>query len=377
MNTKRTKIRTAIIGPGKVAHLHAQGLLKSANAEFVAVCGRTLPKAEAFANQYGVKAYDDLEQMIRREQVQALLVCTPHPYHRDPVVKAASLGVPCLIEKPMASSLQDCDAMIDAAEKNKVTLGVISQRRFYEPVRRMKNAIDEGKIGKPALGHIIMLGWRDEAYYNSDPWRGKWETEGGGVLVNQAPHQLDLFQWLMGPIDQVYAVTRNLNHPYIEVEDTAVAVVQFKDGAVGNIILSNSQKPGIYGKIHIHGSNGASVGAQTEGGAMFIAGQSSVLEPPVNDIWTVGGEENLLANWKKEDRAFFNQIDAGEYYIGLQINDFIETLIEGREPSVTGEEGRKTVELFTAIYRSDRDNAPVKFPLKPEDGSDFDGRIKT
>ena len=158
----------------------------------------------------------------------------------------------------------------------------------------MKKAIDENKIGKPVLGHIIMLGWRDEAYYKSDPWRGKWEAEGGGVLVNQAPHQLDLFQWLMGPIDQVYAQTRNFNHPYIEVEDTAVAVVQFKSGAIGNIILSNSQKPGIYGKIHIHGSNGASVGSQTEGGQMFIAGQTSIMEPPVNDIWTVPGEEDFL-----------------------------------------------------------------------------------
>ena len=369
------KIRTAIVGPGKVAHLHAKNLVKSEIADFVAVCGRTLSKAEAFAGQYEVNAYDDLEEMIRREQVHVLLVCTPHPYHREPVVQAAAFGVHCLIEKPMASSLSDCDAMLEAAIKNKVKLGVISQRRFYEPVQRMKKAIDDGKIGNTALGHVIMLGWRDEAYYSSDPWRGKWDTEGGGVLVNQAPHQLDLFQWLMGPIDQVYAVTRNLNHPYIEVEDTAVAVVQFKGGAVGNILLSNSQKPGLYGKIRIHGSNGASVGAQTEGGAMFIAGQSSVLEPPVNDIWTVPGEEQLLENWKVEDSDFFNQIDAAEYYIGLQIEDFLEAINKGRQPLVTGEEGRKTVELFSAIYRSNRDNAPVQFPLTTESENDFDGRL--
>ncbi len=369
------KIRTAIVGPGKVAHLHAQGLVTSASSEFVAVCGRTLSKAEAFASQYGVKAYDDLEQMVKQEKVEALLVCTPHPYHREPVVKAARLGVHCLIEKPLASTLDDCDAMLEAAKENRVTLGVISQRRFYKPVQRMRKAIDDGKIGQPALGHIIMLGWRDEAYYNSDPWRGRWETEGGGVLVNQAPHQLDLFQWLMGDIEQVYAVTRNLNHPYIEVEDTAVAVVHFKGGAVGNIILSNSQQPGIYGKIHVHGRNGASVGAQTEGGAMFIAGQSPVLEPPVNDIWTVPGEEAFLEQWKKEDSEFFNTIDAAAYYIGLQIDDFLKALSEGRQPLVTGEEGRKTVALFTAIYRSSRDNVPVRFPLKPEGGNDMDGRL--
>jgi predicted dehydrogenase len=371
------KIRIAIIGPGKVAHLHAKGIMNSEKADFVAVCGRTPSRTQAFAAQYGVNPYDDLEEMIRQEKVDALVVCTPHPNHRDPVVQAARLGVHCLIEKPLASTLQDCDDMLEAARQNQITIGVVSQRRFYEPVKRMKEAIDQGKIGQPALGHIIVLGWRDEAYYESDPWRGKWETEGGGILVNQAPHQLDLFQWLMGPIDQVYGVTRNLNHPYIEVEDTAVAVVRFKNGGVGNIILSNSQKPGIYGKIHIHGSNGASVGAQTEGGAMFIAGQTSVLEPPVNDIWTIPGEEKLPDLWKQQDLELFNRIDAAEYYIGLQVRDFIEALAEGREPIVTGEDGRKTVELFTAIYRSNRDHAPVKFPLKPEPGSDMDGRRKT
>ncbi|MGQ8335461.1 Gfo/Idh/MocA family protein [Sunxiuqinia sp. A32] len=369
------KIRTAIIGPGKVAHLHAKGIVESENAEFVAVCGRSKERTQQFADTYGINAYVDLEQMIKEENVQALIVCTPHPYHRDPVVVAANLGVHSLIEKPMASTLEDCDAMLQAASENNVSLGVISQRRFYEPIVRMKKAIEDGKIGKPALGHVIMLGWRDENYYKSDPWRGKWDTEGGGVLVNQAPHQLDLFQWLMGPIEQVYALTRNLNHPYIEVEDTAVAVVQFKDKAIGNILLSNSQKPGIYGKIHIHGANGASVGAQTEGGAMFIAGQSSVLEPPVNDLWTVPGEESSVEIWKKEDSDFFNTIDAAEYYIGLQIDDFCLSIIENREPFVTGEEGRKTVELFTAIYRSNRDNAPVQFPLKPEDTADLDGRL--
>jgi UDP-N-acetyl-2-amino-2-deoxyglucuronate dehydrogenase len=369
------KVRIAIVGPGKVAHLHAKNLIKSDLSEFVAVSGRSLPKAKAFAAQYGVEAYTDLELMLKKENVQALIVCTPHPNHRDSVVIAANMGVHCLIEKPMASSINDCDAMLGAAEKNKVTLGVISQRRFYAPVQRMKKAIDENKIGKPVLGHIIVLGWRDEAYYKSDPWRGKWETEGGGILVNQAPHQLDLFQWLMGPIDQVYGQTRNLNHPYIEVEDTAVAVVQFKSGAIGNIILSNSQKPGIFGKIHIHGSNGASVGSQTEGGAMFIAGQTSIEEPPVNDIWTIPGEEGFLNEWIENDTDFFNQIDAAEYYIGLQIDDFLRALMEGREPLVSGREGRKTVELFTAIYRSNRDNSPVKFPLLPESGLDFDGRL--
>lgn len=369
------KIRTAIVGPGKIAHIHAKGILKSEYAEFVGVCGRSIDRAAKFADKYGVRAYDDLERMILKGKVQALIVCTPHPYHRDPVVLAAKLGVHCLVEKPLASTLHDCDKMINAAEKNNVKLGVVSQRRFYGPVLRMKKAIDEGKIGTPVLGHVIMLGWRDETYYKSDPWRGKWETEGGGVLVNQAPHQLDLFQWLMGPIEQVYGLTRNLNHPFIEVEDTALAIVQFKNGAVGNILLSNSQKPGIYGKVHIHGSNGASVGSQIEGGAMFLPGRQAVLKPPVNDLWTIPGEEEFLDVWKKEDTEFFETIDTSHHYLGLQIDDFCRSVAEDREPVVTGVDGRKTVELFTAIYRSSRDKAPVNFPVVPEDTGDFDGRL--
>jgi UDP-N-acetyl-2-amino-2-deoxyglucuronate dehydrogenase len=223
-----------------------------------------------------------------------------------------------------------------------------------------------------------MLGWRDEAYYASDPWRGTWESEGGGVLVNQAPHQLDLLQWFMGPIDELFAYWDNLNHPYIEVEDTAIAVLRFKNGGLGSIVVSNSQKPGIYGRVHVHGANGASIGVQTDGGSMFIAGMTSVLEPPINDLWTVPGEEHRLAVWQAEDRAAFESADPATHYHHLQIRDFLRAIIDDREPLVTSSDGRMTVELFTAIYRSQRDRAPIRFPLQEESGSgDLDGRLQS
>lgn len=373
---KQQKIKTAIIGCGKVSHLHAVALQQGSNTELTAVYSRSLEKANEFASKYGIQAFDDFEKMVGETAVESAVICTPHPFHAEAVLKLASLGVNCLVEKPLASSLQDCDAMINSCRENKVKLGVVSQRRFYAPVVRVKKAIEEGKIGAPALGTINMLGWRDKAYYESDEWRGTWEMEGGGVLVNQAPHQLDIFQWLMGQVDEVYGIWRNLNHPYIEVEDTALAIVKFKSGAIGNIIVSNSQKPGIYGKVHVHGTNGASVGVQTDGGAMFIAGMTSIAEPPVNDLWTVSGEENLLENWKKGDSEFFNSINPTEYYMKLQNEDFADAVLNNRKPVVSGEEGRITVELFTAIYRSARDNRPVKFPLQPEsDRDDFDGRL--
>jgi predicted dehydrogenase len=180
----------------------------------------------------------------------------------------------------------------------------------------------------------------------------------------------------MGPIQELFGCWGNLNHPYIEVEDTAVATIRFTSGALGVILVSNSQNPGLYANVHIHGQNGASLGVQTDGGAMFIAGMSAILEPPVNDLWSIPGEEDIHKKHKDEDSTFFRTVDATQYYHRLQIEDFLDAVAENREPAVTGEEGRKTVELFTAIYRSQRDGRPVSFPLSAEYGrDDLDGRL--
>lgn len=367
--------KIGIVGPGKVAKLHAEAVSEISNATLEGVCSRSMDRALAFGTEYGAAPFTDVKMMVRDKGLDLVIICTPHPNHLQPVLESLEAGAHVIVEKPLASSLQDCDEMIEAARNAGRRIGVISQRRFYPPVLRVKKAMDDGKIGKPVLVTVQMYGWRDRAYYDADPWRGKWKQEGGGVLVNQAPHQLDLFCWLMGPIEEVYGHWANLNHPYIEVEDTAMAIVRFKSGAVGNIVLSNSQKPGIYGKIHIHGENGASVGAQTEGGSMFIAGMAPITEPPVNDLWTIPGEEGALKEFNKADKGLFEKVDPMVHFIRLQIEEMLEALEQGRAPLVTGEEGRKTVELFTAIYRSTRDNRPVTFPLTPEtDRDDFDGR---
>lgn len=370
------RIKTGIIGCGKVGHMHARALKNIHESEFTAVCDNDINRAKAFAAEYNVRACSNIEEMVTDAGVESVNICTPHPVHANPAIMAAKAGMHVLVEKPLASTLEDCDAMLKAAKDNGVVIGTMCQRRFYAPVQRIRNAIDEGKIGKPIFGTVTMLGWRDAAYYKSDPWRGTWKGEGGGVLVNQAPHQLDLLQWFMGPIDELFGYWSNLNHPYIEVEDTALAVIKFKNGGIGNIIVSNSQNPALFGKVHIHGENGASIGVQTDGGAMFIAGMSNITEPPVNDIWTIKGEAGMLEKWKKEDTEFFNRIDAMDYYHERQIEDFLKAIAKGNKPLIDGDEGRKTVEIFTAIYRSNRDKMPVKFPLKPEYGNDFDGRLR-
>ncbi|HEX2967855.1 MAG TPA: Gfo/Idh/MocA family oxidoreductase [Bacteroidales bacterium] len=362
----------SIAGCSRVAHLHAKAIKNIPGARLAGVWNRTRSKADEFAKVYNTVSYPDVKSMVKETGSDLVIVCNWHPHHLQPVIEAAKAGANVLVEKPLAADLKDCDEMIRICSGNNVKLGVISQRRWLDPVIRIKNAIDNGKLGRPVLATVTMLGWRDKDYYDSDPWRGSWKGEGGGVLVNQSPHQLDIMLWLMGDIDEVYGLWRNLNHPYIEVEDTALAIIKFKSGAIGNIIVSNSQKPGLFTKVHIHGDNGASAGVQTDGGAMFIAGKTGMAEPPYNDIWTVPGEASMLKQWVKEDADKFNSCDPTVAYIQYQIEDYLSAIRENREPLSNGESGRKTVELFTAIYRSGRDNKPVKFPLKPEPG--LDGR---
>ncbi len=369
------KIKTAVIGCGKVGHFHAEAFSNIENSEFVACLSRDKEKAEIFAAKYRIKGYTDLEEMVKEQGVQAVSICTPHPVHAEYAVRCCDLGVNIAIEKPLASSLEDCDAILKAAERNDVIGTTICQRRFYHPAMRVKKAIEEGKIGIPILGTVNMLGWRGIDYYKSDSWRGTWKGEGGGVLINQAPHQFDLLLWYMGEIEELYGMWDTLNHPYLEVEDIAAAVIRFKNGAIGNIVVSNSQNPALFGNVRVHGSNGASIGVQTDGGAMFIAGVSSITEPPINDLWTVPGEENMLGKYNKEDNLFFNSLESTSYFHQEQLRNFLDAILNGNEPLITLKDGRRTVELITAIYRSYRDAKPVKFPLMPECSDDYDGRL--
>jgi UDP-N-acetyl-2-amino-2-deoxyglucuronate dehydrogenase len=356
-------IRFGLIGYGKVAHLHAQALNDAKGATLVSVCGRNDQRRDEFAAKWKIKSRKDVAQMAALDQIDAVIITTPHPLHHDDALEAFAAGCHVLVEKPMALTEKECTAMIIASKKANKVLSVISQRRLYPSSMRIKEAINSGKLGKPSIGVVTILGWRDEDYYKSDPWRGKWETEGGGVCINQAVHQFDLLCWFMGPMKRLYAEWDNFNHPYIEVEDSAAATIRFTNGGIGSILVSNSQKPGIYAKVHVHGSSGSSVGVQTDGGAMFFAGQEEkvVVEPPINDLWTIAGEENLLAKFKKEDEEFFKTVDLMTYFFSRQIEDFVQAIIEKVEPMVTGEDGREAVRLIEGIYKSGRDHLPVIF----------------
>jgi predicted dehydrogenase len=348
----KEKVRIGLYGYGKAAQLHAQAVKDSSRGELVSVCGRNRERRNAFAAQWGISSRDTPGEMAAKDKADLIIVSTPHPRHHDCVVQALTAGAHVLVEKPMALTTLQCDDMIAVAANAGKTLSVVCQRRWFPACQRIRAAIDEGKIGKPVLAQITILGWRDKAYYESDPWRGTWETEGGGILINQAPHQIDLMHWFMGPAEEIHGFWDNFNHPYIEVEDSAVAAVRFKNGGIGSVLVSNSQKPGIYAKVHIHGDAAWSVGVQTDGGAMFIAGMSGITEPPLNDIWTVPGEKELLDQYRAEDEAFFKTIDPTVYFFTRQIDDFCQAVQEGRNPPCAGEEGRETVRFIETLLKT-------------------------
>ncbi len=255
------QVRVALVGCGKIAAIHAKALDALPEADFVACCDREISRAADLAARYGVPhVSDDVVDLFRSGLVDAALVCTPHPAHEAVVVAAAEAGVHVLCEKPIATTLGEADRMIAAADRAGIKFGVIFQRRFWPSVQRIRAAIDAGKIGTPILGECAVRLWRGPDYFAMDPWRGKWATEGGGVLMNQAVHSIDHFQWFMGRAVEVSGRIATLRHGgYIDVEDTAVATVRFESGALGVIQASSTFQPAYGFRVAVNGDSGATI----------------------------------------------------------------------------------------------------------------------
>jgi UDP-N-acetyl-2-amino-2-deoxyglucuronate dehydrogenase len=344
------KVRTGIIGCGKIARTHAHALSTLEESSFAAVCDAVRERAQALASEFGVPhVFTSAREMLGSGLVEAVNICVPHPLHAEMAIMAAEAGVHAITEKPLTVNLREADAMIAAHRRAGTKLACIFQRRFWPAAQRLRRAIDEGKLGERlVMGDCIVKWCRTAEYYQADPWRGRWDTEGGGVLVNQAVHAIDMYQWYMGPVDTIYAQMGTFTHD-IEVEDNAVATLRFQSGALGVIQASVSHCPTLWSRITVLGSNGAA---------------ASVLEQPEgamgrNDIWTVPGEEHLPEQWWQAEQ----HLRSFPTHHVLQIKDFLQAIREGREPAVTGEEGRKAVEIILAIYRSARSGEPVKLPL--------------
>jgi len=345
------KFGLGVVGTGAVAEIHANAVNTLEEIEIVAACDLVEARVKDYVDRHDItSAYTDVDQILKDSRVRAVLVCTPPTSHCPIAEQAAAAGVHVMVEKPLTLDLRQADTAIAACRSAGIKFAVIYQRRFYDAAQRAHRAIEEGKIGKVILGDCVVKWWRRKEYYLEEPWRGTWDKEGGAVLVNQAIHAIDIYQWLMGPVESVYGLWDNFRHPYIEAEDVAVAALRFKNGALGIIEAALVTNPTLGARITIHGDNGASVG--------FVEAPEGSIG--VNEPWTIPGEEAEAAKFQAEQSR---SKGAWPGYHALQIQEFVQAILEDRDPAVTAEEGRKSVEIVKAIYESARLGAPVKLPL--------------
>jgi predicted dehydrogenase len=345
-----------IVGAGMISRFHAKALAEVRGAKLVACCYTAPGRAAALAAEVGCRGYDSLEAMLVDKDVDAVTVGTPSGAHMDPAVAAARAGKHVIVEKPLEITLKKCDKIIDACDKAGVKLGSIFPSRFHDSSKLMKQAVDAGRFGRLTLGDAYVKWYRTQQYYDSGAWRGTWALDGGGALMNQAVHTVDLLAWFMGPVAEVQAYTATLAHERIEVEDVAAATLRFENGALGVIEATTAAFPGYLKRIELHGSGG-----------------SAVLE------------EEDIKNWdfaKKErsDAAVLRQMNArkstgggaadpaaiGHHGHTMQFQDFVDAIRKDRTPAIDGREGRRSVEIILAIYKSAQSGKKVSLPLKSD-----------
>lgn len=357
-----TKIRFGIVGTGGIARSHAAALAALADdAELVSVCDVSAERVADFAESWGVRnQYDSARTMLDAGGLDVICVCTPHPQHAEPLILAAERGIHGVVEKPMTSTVADADRVLEASSKYGTLLSTMSQRRWFPAAQRVRQAITSGQMGgRMVLGETFCEMWRDEAYYRKDAWRGRWDTEGGGVLMNQAPHNIDFLLWYMGPAEEIFGYWANVNHPYVEIEDNAVAVIRFKSGALGILKGTVSMNPErrIHG-VTLVGDSGACVSLDCwsvkNPSNRVATGPSDVGS---NDIWTL--RDGSLAPVSHEEAIAYRAGDLPNFH-AHQLRDVIGAIRDNRPPAVTGEDGHRVVAIIQGVYESGRTGRPVK-----------------
>jgi UDP-N-acetyl-2-amino-2-deoxyglucuronate dehydrogenase len=236
------KLNFGIIGCGRIAYKHAEAIKKNEKANLLYVCDIIEERAVDYKNKYGAERYfTDYHEMLEMPDLDVVNICTPSGMHAEMGIAAAKAGKHVIVEKPMALSLKEADALLNACDENRVKLAVCFQNRFNPPVQKLRRALEEGRFGKLTHASAVVRWFRPQDYYDQAPWRGTWAMD-GGCLMNQSIHNIDLLQWMMGPVESVFGYTAN-NFRKIEAEDVGVAVLKFKNGALGVIEASTTIYP--------------------------------------------------------------------------------------------------------------------------------------
>lgn len=337
------KVRFGMIGSGVISNFHATAIGMIENAELTAVYNPRPERARSFADKYGLKVYGDLEEMLSADDVDAVCICTPSGMHTSQALAAIAHGKHVVCEKPMSLSLEEADRLISAADEKNVKVCVISQFRYSAAVQEIKRAMDTGAFGQIVSASLSMKYFRSHEYYASALWRGTWDMDGGGALMNQGIHGIDVLRYLMGPVDTLTGLACTQTRK-IEVEDSAVAVLRFKNGAVGTIEGSTTCFPGYPRRLEICGDKGS-----------VILEEDSILR------WDLEIPCNLPVGKAAENVASSNpsaiKVDGHK----LQIENLVNSILHGDPILNDARQGRLPLEIILGIYESSRTGKAVSF----------------
>ncbi len=341
----------AIIGCGMIARFHARALADVPGTKVTALVSRSADSAVKMKDELKLDCAieTDLATTLRRPDVDVVIITTPSGAHMEPAVAAAEAKKHVVVEKPLEISLERCDRIIDACQRNNVQLCTIFPSRFGDANIELKKAVTQGRFGRLTLGETTCKWWREQSYYDLGGWKGTQALDGGGALMNQAIHNVDLLLWMMGDVAQIMGFTAMLAHERIEVEDTAVACIRFKSGALGVIQATTSVWPGLPKTIGVHGDQGSAVIEQDDllrwDFKTAKTEDDAIRQRFAQKVGASGGSSNPAA--------------ISHTGHARQLADFVEAITKSRPPLVDGREGRKAVEVILGIYASMREGKAV------------------
>ena len=355
-------MKYALIGCGRIAVNHMKAAINN-ELDLVAVCDVLPEKMDAILEKYelneksSIKKYTDYKQMIQEEKLELVSIATESGIHAEIALYCIDNNVNVIIEKPMAMSIEDANKIINLAEEKNVKVSACHQNRFNVAIQELRKAVEAGRFGKLSHGSIHVRWNRNKGYYDQAPWRGTWEQD-GGALMNQCIHGIDLLRWMMGDeIDEIYGATRQQFHDYLEAEDVGMAVIKFKNGAIGTIEGTTNVYPkNLEETLYIFGENGT----------VKIGGTST----NNIDVWDFADETEEDAKNKELKEATSNVYGNGHTSLFADVIDAIEN---DRTPYVDAVAGRNALEVVLSIYKSQKTGQTVKFPLKDFASTDMKG----
>ena len=345
-----------IVGCGMIANFHARAIADIRGAQLIGAYSRRLESAQKFTCEHGGTAYDSLNELLSNPAVDVITICTPSGAHMEAAVAAAKAKKHIIVEKPLEITLKRCDAIIDACQKHRVKLFTIFPSRFHQSSQLLKKAVTAGKFGRLTMGDAYVKWFRTQEYYDSGAWRGTWELDGGGALMNQAIHNVDLLSWLMGPVVEITAQADMLAHKRIDVEDVVVATLRFSNGALGVIEATTAAYPGALKKIEVHGTLGSAAIEEED----IVTWEFSKMTRA--DKALIG----KMAGVTKTGGGAADPAAIGHHAHASLFRDAIKSIKGQGSNSIDGREGRRSVEIILGIYKAAASGKAVQLPLKQD-----------